>query len=291
LAFWYTKYNRFHKRNAKDIQSLKNSAMKSQNYEKVDEFYLYQDYLDKSYFGQIVKYLKNVSQFREKITNDAWIADFCSGVGAKNYEFLGEKFEDLTDQGLDVAFKRTQDLAVWVSKYSYVPKFEEIQSQWNVSDFYTTAKDDPIFGYIKFSEKCNFKPGLANSLYVLEHPLIFQILRGCVHLTAYAFSKIEGEEVQKVSESVKNKLNALEQILIENPQIVGSPENQKSVRQFMLFLKGWYAITALALKVAPLKDIKADAEKFNKTLEEESKEISSKIEEIETSIFNFDVEA
>lgn len=113
LNYWYNKYFTFHKRNSADIQKLKAKAMQKQNYEKVDEFYQYQDHLDKSYFKQLVIYLKHTFQLKEKMSNDTWIKEFCTGLASKEYEYIDDKFLEFDDESLSKHFARTQDLGVW----------------------------------------------------------------------------------------------------------------------------------------------------------------------------------
>jgi hypothetical protein len=243
--------------------------MECQNYDKVDEFYQYQDYLDKSYFNKLTQYLKTTSQIREKLSNEAWINDFCTGVVSKTYQFSNEKYDDLSDKGLSKFFTRTQDLGVWMGKYTEVPKYNEVREKWSVSKFYTTAKDDPVFGYIKFSEKCNYKPNLVNSLGIFEHPLVYQIYKGLVHMSAYVHCKTcdDGRAVQLI-QLLETKLDALNQKMEENPAYFGHVSEQKLTKLVINFFNGWFAATKLASIILPLKEIKANPENLEKHLEE-----------------------
>ena len=241
LSYWYIKYGTFQKRNGKDIENLKAKAMQTQNYDKVDEFFQYQDYLEKSYFSQLVKYLKNTSQVKEKFSNETWVQDFCKGVVSKDYPFADEKYDDLSDENMSKTFTRTQDLGVWTGKYSEIPKYQNITEEWKVSEYYTTAEDDPIFGYIKFNEKCNYKPGLANSLSILEHPLMLQIYQGLIHLTSLAYLKSkETEKVESIRNSVEKKISILKEQLETNPSYFGTSKDLEFTKSTLNFFNGWF---------------------------------------------------
>lgn len=170
LKFWYKKYNKYLQKNSKDLRHLKSESFKSQNYEKVDEFYDYEQYLEKSYFYVLSKYLSQSIELRNKMNNYEQSEAILSALGGPSYEFADEKYNDASDETLGMYFTRTQDLGVFLSKYDTVPKYTELSDKWPVSKFYTTAKEDPVFGYLKFSSKCNYKPGIFDSLSIFEHP-------------------------------------------------------------------------------------------------------------------------
>lgn len=291
LEYWYLKYGIFQKRNSKDIETLKANAMQSQNYDKVDEFYQYQDYLDRSYFNQVVKSLKHTSKMRIELNNEAWLSDFCSGEIAKDYEFLDEKFDDLCDKELSQEFSRTQDLGVWVGKYSEIPKYSEVTKKWKNSKFYTTDEDDPIFGYIKFNQKCNYKPGLANSLSIFEHPLMLQIYKGLIHLTSFAHSKSGDINLKnKVKDSILNKISLIQDILDKNSEYFGHQDEQELTKKILDFFNNWLSIIHLVNILLPLKDLKGNQETFSKSLEELHEEIASNIELININISEVNLE-
>lgn len=206
LAYFHTKYYIFLKRNSADIQKLKNQAMDKQNYEKVDEFYQYQDHLDKSYFNKLVKFFKHISKLKDNLTKDAWISDFCSGLASKDYEYSSETFLSTEESTLAKSFTRTQDLGVWACKFSAIPSFSTISQKWKRCDFYSTSQSDPIFGYLKFNSRSNYKPGLVNSLGLFEHPLIFQILAGLYHLSSTDPSR-------SLLETIGSKIEIMSKIL------------------------------------------------------------------------------
>lgn len=68
--------------------------------------------------------------FREKIGNDNWVDEFMSGLASKPYEFLDDKYNDIFEESMAKQFTRTQDLGVWVSKYSTIPKYTEVSAKW-----------------------------------------------------------------------------------------------------------------------------------------------------------------
>ena len=91
---------------------------------------------------------------------------------------------------------------MFLSKYKTVPKYKELSEKWPVSKLYTTAKEDPVFGYLKFSSKCNYKPGLFDSLSIFEHPFSFQVYKGLHYITS--------ELNQKTGCDVKNLKQAFD---------------------------------------------------------------------------------
>lgn len=285
LNFWYTKYYTFLKRNSKDVQNLKAKAMQSQNYDKVDEFYQYQDYLEKSYFNQLVKYFKNTSQVREKLTNDTWINDFCAGLAAKGYQFTDDKYSSLNDEILAKSFTRTQDLGVWTCKYSTVPKYSEVTSKWRVSNHYTTAPNDPIFGYLKFSAKCNYKPGLANSLGFFEHPLMFQIYNGLNVLTALLHQKsTDSDSLNKILTSLNQKIETFEKVLEEDKDRDDFVSEYRLTKYLLQFFKAWFALNALSVQFIPLKEIKSEQDKLNEALEATKETVNDHFASISTAL-------
>ncbi|CAI2376857.1 unnamed protein product [Moneuplotes crassus] len=291
VSYWYSKYGIFHKRNSKDIEGLKSKAMQSQNYDKVDEFYQYQDYLDKSYFSQIVNFLKHTSQIRDKLSNEAWLKDFCKAETAKEYSYSDAKFNNISDEQLSVNFTRTQDLGVWVGKYTEIPKYSEIKEAWRNSEFYTTAQDDPIFGYIKFNNKCNYKPGLANSLSLFEHPLMLQIYKGLITLSSHAYSKTaETEKKDTIRDLIDSKISTLRDLLSNDPGYFGHQDEQELTRLVLDFFNGWLSITHLTNKFSTLKELKSNQEALSKAIEDLQEEVSANIESIDNSIFEQDIE-
>lgn len=137
-------------------------------------------------------------------------------LAKKEYEFLDPKFDDFDPSSLGKVHVRTQDLGVWFSKYETVPKYSEISSKWSIDALYTSAIDDPIFGYLKFSDKSNYKPGLVNSLSIFEHPFMFQIYTGLVLLTAWVKKRPEtDEDIDTLVEKLSEKISIFQKLLSE----------------------------------------------------------------------------
>ena len=87
LKFWYKKYNKYLQKNSKDLRHLKSESFKCQNYEKVDEFYEYEQYLEKSYFYTLTKYLYQSIELRNKLNNYEQSEAILSALGGLGYEF------------------------------------------------------------------------------------------------------------------------------------------------------------------------------------------------------------
>lgn len=202
------------------------------------------------------------------MNNESAIQDFMQGLASTKYDFSDEKYSDLDDDKLARYFTRTQDLGVWTWKYSTIPKFSQISEKWRVSSHYTTAKDDPIFGWIKFSEKCNYKPGLANSLVMFEHPLSFQIYKGLWLLTAKAANhNDEVEGISSVAENVRVKIEVLSKVLEEERDSEDYKHEFAIINDALNMFKAWHAIIEVTLKLITYKVQKLDKDKVNEELE------------------------
>ena len=167
----------------------------------------------------------------------------------------------------------------------------KLQKKWKNSKFYTTDEDDPIFGCIKFNQKCNYKPGLANSLSIFEHPLMLQIYKGLIHLTSFAHSKSGDLSLKnKVKDSILNKISLIQDILDKNPEYFGHQDEQELTKKIFDFFNNWLSIVHLVNILLPLKDLKGNQETFSKSLEELHEEIASNIEliNINTSEVNLE---
>jgi hypothetical protein len=222
---------------------------------------------------------------REKLTNETWINDFCTGMISKEFVFSNEKYNDVSEQALSKLFTRTQDLGVWMGKYTEIPKYNEITDKWQVTECYTTAKDDPIFGYIKFSDKCNYKPNLVNSLGIFEHPLMYQIYRGLVHMSSYVHCKTSDDSrAVQLIELLEAKFTAFNEIMEQNPAYFGHENEQKLTKLVIKFFYGWLSIAKLSSVILPLKEVKSNPESFDKHLEDIRDTIKLHCENITNSI-------
>jgi hypothetical protein len=286
MNFWLNKYFTFLKRNGKDVNHLKSKAFQSQNYDKVDEFYDYQVTMDNSYFHQIVKYLKNILQVKEKVTNDTWMNDFWKGMANLEYEYFDEKFNCLDDAQMAKHFIRTQNIEVWTGKYSTVPKFSEVPQKWRRCDYYSKAPGDPIFGFLKYSTKNNYKPGVVNSLSVFEHPLVYQIYKGLFTLTGLVQQKAEIEKINKLSDCLSEKLDIFEKFFEEEKDRGDFKDEYNMIHFFVQFLRSWFSINALCGKLLPLKEIKSDNEVLNKSIQDIQDFIFTATESIQTPFKN-----
>lgn len=285
LNFWYTKYLTFLQRNGKDTNHLKAKAMQSQNYEKVDEFYQYQMTIEKSYFSQIVKCLKHSYQVKEKISNDTWISDFCTGLASKEFEYSDDQFDSLAEEIMAKSFIRTQNVEVWATKYATIPKVSEVVQKWRTDDHYTNSPGDAIFSYLKFSSRNNYKPGMVNSLAFFEHPLIFQIYKGLFTLSGLTGSKSDNsEKLTKVLDSVSQKLDIFEKFLEAEKDRDDFKNEYKMIKYLMQLFRAWHSITALTAMLLPMKEFKSETEKLNQSLEDNKSLISEHTETI-TSVF------
>lgn len=258
------------------------------NYEKVDEFFSYEDYLNKSLFLQISKFFKSIYLFREKITNDNWIDEFMNGLASKSYEFLEDKYNDIWEESMSKQFTRTQDLGVWISKYSTIPKYTEVATKWRNWSFYTKDKNDPIFGPIKFTDKCNYKPGLVNSLLMFEHPLMFQIYKGlCLTSAKLNWRKPElFGDIQKITDSISTKIEIFSKVFEENKDQNDYKHDIIIINQSFEMFKAWHSVNLLWVKLNSLKDLKSDQGKLNEAIQANEEFIKQQISNITQALNN-----
>ena len=239
------------------------------NYEKVDEFFEYDDYLNKSLFQQFSKFFQSIYQFKEKLSNDNWIDEFINGLACKKFEFTDDKYNDIIEETMAKHFTRTQDLGVWISKYSTIPKFSEVSTKWKNWSFYSKDRDDPIFGFIKFSDKWNYKPEMVNSLLMFEHPLLFQIYKGVCLTTAKIVSRKAElfEEIQKIADSLTVKIEIWNKVLEEVQNQNDYKQDFNIIRSSFNMFKAWQSANILWIKLISLKELKSDQVKLNENIQ------------------------
>lgn len=275
LSYWYQRYFKYLQNNSRDLKKLKWEAFSLNNYDKVDEFWEYEQYLESSYFTQLVKYLHNVAELKNKLTSDSSVSSILSTITSPTYEYLDEKFDDVSDEGLAKHFKRTQDLGVFISKFESASKYKFDDNQLHTSVYYTSAKDDPIFSCLKFSKYCNYKPGLTDSLSIFEHPIVFQVYKGLYHLTAQLNHKEVGD-VEKIQEVLKS---------LDKKVTLTTPQGEFS-QYIWWILKSWLSLWHLTTLAVSLKELKSDGDKLNEAIESNNDFINTHTDNIINTFSN-----
>jgi hypothetical protein len=57
------KYNKYSKLNARDLKTCKLNALKDNNYDQIENFIEYEDFLQNSYFSTLMKFMQYIIEF------------------------------------------------------------------------------------------------------------------------------------------------------------------------------------------------------------------------------------
>lgn len=181
FQIWHPKYLKYIKNNNRDLSDCKLGALNDFNFDQLENFIDYEDYLHHSYYGAFVlEYLDKTRALLVGILNQQQMATNQDYFG--NGRTVAEAEERLNElrKGYTV---RTQDVKVVVPKFrplcsSREAILNQASAHKYLDDFaydknepfaHTILKGDVYLSSFKYERKTNFKPGLLSTLSAFEN--------------------------------------------------------------------------------------------------------------------------
>lgn len=281
---WHAKFETFQKRNAVDLKHLKVKAMLDQNYEKCDEFYKYEKYLYSAYHKELLTYTKQLTALRTNLQKDEWVKSYFESQTDTGYEDVAK-----SEERKDSNYERTEDLVVWTAKYPSMPDRENLSTEWKFDPEFTDSKEkeDPVFGYLKFLDTSNYKPGVINTLGVFESERALELFKAVNVQSALLMPKqdVDLQKAEKAAEIIDIKIAQLTQELHNSAAYLHYESLTEDFISVFTAIKGLNQLNIIARH---LKEFKSDPELFQSELSKVESEISSLITNFTSTFANLD---
>ncbi|CDW74130.1 UNKNOWN [Stylonychia lemnae] len=216
------KYNKYSKMNSLNLKQSKMKALTDLNFDQIENFVEYEDYLNNSYFSQMVRSFNNINEFSENIKTQQ---EFAKGFFENISEQLANENKQVAEfenQNLNRK-RRTQDLKIVMHQYDKVQQFKHFRNseqQWQ-SEFQKDmilreiTQNDKLYSFYKYDRKSNYKQNLHNSLGFLELPETFAILHSLMTLLSQIQITKAGAEVVGLINKFQMQFEVYQKQMIE----------------------------------------------------------------------------
>eukprot|EP00347_Sterkiella_histriomuscorum_P023059 403336110 len=214
------KYNKYSKMNSKNLKECKMKALTELNFDQIENFIEYEDYLNNSYFAQVMKSLSQMIELGENIkTQQEYYKSFFENMSGQ----LDQESSILLNFESDQRKKRTQDLKIVQHQFDVLPEFgsfkkpeqswrQEFEKDMMMKEI---TKDDKIYSYYKYDRKSNYKENMTNSLGVLELSETFSMIHGLFNLLGQIQTQKDKVKIIQLIEQFQVQKEVYEKYLSE----------------------------------------------------------------------------
>lgn len=223
----YARYQKYAQYNERDLNQLKHKSFQADNWDQIENFIEYEQFLKQSYFERLCLLMNRVND-QMKGTNSDATKDSFDGTRDQVKSALQQCNQGLT---------RTQDLKILLPKFSIADKGQILDSSRPHGHDENTfldklnrilIKDDPHYSKYKFERQSNFKTSLINTLGVLENQAVYKKILSMLSLVSTMYQGVplttqEGSQEEEKKEESKEASPvsqlALDQVLFSSDEL------------------------------------------------------------------------